>query len=48
MRHHEHVHSEAAAFHAEGRSTVRVSALMSFALILLGVVSAVLALAHLA
>jgi hypothetical protein len=49
MHHSKQVRSEAAAFHAEGRSTVRVSALMSFALILvLGVIPAMMSLAHLA
>jgi hypothetical protein len=49
MHHPRQVRSEAAAFHAEGRSTVLVSVLMSFALVvLLSVLSTVLALVHLA
>ena len=49
MRHLKRARSEAAAFHAERRSTVRVSALVSFALILvLGVIPAMMSLAHLA
>jgi hypothetical protein len=49
MRPAKRTHSEAAAFHAEEHSILRTSALMSFsAILILGVVSAVMSLAQLA